>query len=510
MSDYGILSILPALLVITLALVTKKTVFSLIVGLYAGSLILNSFNPLTAFPNLLSNIVMPAMQNTGMLLLVAASGGFIYMIKSSGAGVALGDFAKRHIKSRKGAQTATWCASFALLYTEPHLTLGTIMRPITERFRISRVKLAYMCDSLATIASISPICACAPYISGLIEAQLDSSAGASAWGIYLHYIPYNFYALFAIITVLIVARTGLDIGPMYHAEQRAITTGELIGPNDVPIIEENPEEAKLPAGAKVSLLNIIIPMLTLFLTIFAVIFWSGDLIANGIPGVFFQADITLAITCGMLMGSVGAGIMAILSKVCTASQALQKWEKGIIDITSVNIILILAWSLGSILDELGVKLFIVNVLTEVGFPPVLIPAVVFLVGACTSFATGSSWGTWAILIPIVYPLAVQFGLPPELVIASAISGGLFGDHCSPISDTTIMSSTVSGCDHVQHVRTQLPYGLTVAFSCLCGFLVSGITENLFSGLAVTAVVLAAALIVLHRISMRKERSGSLT
>lgn len=164
MQTYGIISLIPAILVITLALITKKTVFALIIGVYAGSFILSGYNPITAVPNLLSDFIMPAMQGTGMLLLVIALGGFIYMIKASGASAALGDFAERHIKSRKGAQTATWLAAFALLYTEPHLTLGTVMRPITERFRISRVKLAYMCDSLATIAAISPICACAPYI----------------------------------------------------------------------------------------------------------------------------------------------------------------------------------------------------------------------------------------------------------------------------------------------------------------------------------------------------------
>jgi len=139
---------------------------------------------------------------------------------------------------------------------------------------------------------------------------------------------------------------------------------------------------------------------------------------------------------------------------------------------------------------------------QTSFPPALIPAIVFLFGAFISFSTGSSWGTWAIMIPIVFPLAIQFHIPPELIVASAISGGLFGDHCSPVSDTIIMSSKVSGCDHIQHVRTQLPYGLTVGVSSLCGFLVSGITQNLFIGLAITATILTVILIVLHRKASR--------
>lgn len=164
----------------------------------------------------------------------------------------------------------------------------------------------------------------------MIQSELDTlQVDGSAWNIYLHYIPYNFYAIFAIITVLVVVRTGLDIGAMYDAEQRAITTGQLIGPNDTPIIEENSEDTKIPADAHVSIMNIVIPMLVLFITIFAVIFWSGSIGINGFPQVFLNADITLAITCGMLMGSLGAGIIAIRSKICTPTQAMQKWEKGL-------------------------------------------------------------------------------------------------------------------------------------------------------------------------------------
>lgn len=202
----------------------------------------------------------------------------------------------------------------------------------------------------------------------MIQSELDTlQVDGSAWNIYLHYIPYNFYAIFAIITVLVVARTGLDIGAMYDAEQRAITTGQLIGPNDTPIIEESSEDTKIPADAHVSIMNIVIPMLVLFITIFAVIFWSGSIGINGFPQVFLNADITLAITCGMLMGSLGAGIMAIRSKICTPTQAMQKWEKGLMDIMPVCIILVVAWSLGSILNELGVKQFIVDKAVHCGY-----------------------------------------------------------------------------------------------------------------------------------------------
>lgn len=503
-TNFGILAIVPAVLVIALALKTKQTLPSLIIGAFVGCVILSGYNPLKAFPNLISEYVIPAISgNAGMLMLTGAAGGFIYMIKSSGAAQALGNFAARHIKSRKGAQTCTFFAAFAFLYTEPHLTLGVIMRPITERFNVSRVKLAYMCDSLATIASISPICACGPYISSLIAVQLGLLAiDANPWPIYLRYIPYNFYAIFAILTVLIVVRTGLDVGPMYTAEQRAIRTGKLIGPNDKPIIEEDPREMMVPEGASLSLKNIVIPLATLFGTLFAVIFWTGDLIHNGLMQSFLNAQITLAVTCAMLAGSAAVGIVACFSRVYTPAIAFSKWTKGIMEIMSVNIILIMAWTLGGILNGLGVKEYMAALVSDTGFPPALLPALVFLLGALTSFATGSSWGTWAILIPIVFPIAYSFDIPGEMIVGAVISGGLFGDHCSPISDTTIMSSTVSACDHVEHVRTQLPYGLTVGLSAFIGFIAAGLTKSLVPGLLTTLIIIMVGITFLNRMAKR--------
>ena len=239
-ANYGFLSVIPAILVIVLALKTKKTLLSLMIGGFVGAVILNGFNPLIALPNMIQYDVFPSIEgNAGTLVLVTIAGGFVNLIKSSGAAKALGDFAAKHIHSKKGAETATFAAAFAFIYTEPNFTLGVIMRPITERFNVARVKLAYLCDGLAsTIASLSPVCSYGPYITGLIATQMVMlGMGDNPWPTYWKYIPFNFYAVLSVITVFIVVRTGLDVGPMYVAEQRATRTGQLIGPNDHPIIQ---------------------------------------------------------------------------------------------------------------------------------------------------------------------------------------------------------------------------------------------------------------------------------
>ncbi len=506
--NYGFLSLIPALLVVILALWTKKTLLSLMVGGFVGVVILSGGNILAALPNMIQDYIVPAIgseYNAGTLLLVTIAGGFVYLIKTSGAAKALGDSVRKHIKTRKGAQTATFCAAFAFIYTEPNFTLGVIMRPITEALKVSRVKLAYLCDALAcTIASCSPICSYGPYITGLIATQLALLAlDPNPWPIFIKYIPANFYGLLSIITVFVVVRTGLDVGPMYVAEQRAIRTGELIGPNDKPIIAENPEDFIIPEGAKLSLKNFVVPLLTLFITLFAVIFWTGDIKANGFPQVFLHAKITLGVTCGLFTGAVAVGIMAHISKIYSFPSAIDKWVKGIIDMMEVSMILILAWALGNILGALGLKYYVADIVTKTGFPPQLIPAIIFAFGAFIGFATGSSWGTWALLLPIAFPIIYQYGMPIEVAVGAVVSGGLFGDNCSPISDTTILASTASACDHVEHVRTQLPYGVTVAVASFIGYIVTGYTSSIYLGFGIAFIFNMLGLIVLNKIAKKQ-------
>jgi len=508
MESYGILSIIPPLTVILLALWTKKTLFSLIVGTYVGSIITHGWNPLVALPKVITDYITPAMLsegNIGSLILVTVAGGFVYLIKTSGMSRALGEFAGKHLKSRKQAQLATSLAGFALIYTEPCFTLGVIMRPVSERFKVARVKLAYIIDSMGcNLASMSPICSYGPYIAGLIAAQLTAAGmDRGEWSVYAEYITYNLYGIFAIITVWFVALTGLDVGPMYIAEQRAIKTGRLIGPKDHPIVIETKEESELPPEAKVTLANFLIPIGTLFATILAMILYTGDIMHNSLMDTFLNSSITTCIVVGMCTGSVACAIMAHKAKVFKLSESIDKFVKGVVDMTEVNLILVMAWALSAVITEMDLKGFIAHIIESSSFPPALVPAVVFVAGAFVAFSTGSSWGTWAIMMPIAVPIAIQFDFPIALAVAGAIGGGLFGDQCSPISDTTILASTASGSDHVQHVATQLPYALTVAASAFIGLVVMGITGIHVSGFIATGACIVLGLFILSKIAKKQ-------
>lgn len=508
MDSYGILSITPPLLVIVLAIWTKKTLFSLIVGTYIGSVIINGWNPLVALPKVITDYITPSLlsdSNIGSLILVTVAGGFVYLIKTSGMSRALGEFAGKHLKNRKQAQLATSFAGFALIYTEPCFTLGVIMRPVSEKFKVARVKLAYIIDSMGcNLASMSPICSYGPYIAGLIATQLAAAnINRGEWSVYAEYVSYNFYGIFAILTVWFVAFTGLDVGKMYIAEQRAIKTGRLIAPTDHPIVIESKDETELPPEAKVTLANFLIPIGTLFVTIIAMILYTGDIAHNSLVDTFLNSSITTCIITGMCTGSIACALMAHKAKVFKLSQAMDKFIKGVVDMTEVNLILVMAWALSAVIGEMDLKGFIAQLIVDSSFPPVLVPAVVFIAGAFVAFSTGSSWGTWAIMIPIAVPIAIEFNFPIALAVAGAIGGGLFGDQCSPISDTTILASTASGSDHVQHVATQLPYALTVAASAFVGFVVTGLTGIHISGFIATAICIVIGIFVLSKIAKKQ-------
>lgn len=510
--NFGILAAIPPLVVILLALKTKRTLFSLVVGTYIGATIIYGWNPFLAVPKTFTDFIIPSLAsewNAGSLVLVTVAGGFVGLIKSSGMSAALGEFAGKKLKSRKQAQVATCLAGFGLIYTEPCFTLGVIMRPVAEKFGLARVKLAYICDSVGcNLASMSPICSYGPYIAGLIATQLTQAGlETSPWTVYAQYVPFNFYGIFAILTVLFVALTGLDVGPMYIAEQRAIRTGQLIGPNDRPIVNENPEDTKMPDGAKITLKNFLIPILTLFVTIFAVVAYTGDIANNSIVDTFLNSNITLAISCGMMIGSIACVIMAKVAKVFNPSTGVDKFVKGVVDMTEVNLILVMAWSLSSVIGYMNLKGLIADIIIGASFPPVLVPAVVFLFGALIAFSTGSSWGTWAIMMPIAVPIAIQFNFPIALAVAGTIGGGLFGDHCSPISDTTILASTAAGCDHVEHVKTQLPYALMVGTGAVIGFAVSGMTGMLVTGFITTALCVGIGVTIMGKLAKKQAAKG---
>lgn len=507
--EYGFLSLVPPLIAIGLALVTKQTILSLLVGLWVGVTIISGWNPIIAIPKMVSDFFIPLIGNewnAGMLMLITACGGFVYLIKVSGAAKAFGDMASKKVKTRKQAQLVTYFSAFAFIYTEPTLTLGSIMRPITEKLQVSRVKLAYICDVMGCpFATLSPITSYSSYAIGLIAAQFALlNITDNPWSVFMKSIPFNFYALFGMLVLLAVIVFNLDIGPMYEAEERAIKTGQLIGENDVPMNKYDMNEDEWFKGKAITFANFGVPILTLFAVLFAMIFWTGDAKTNGLGGSFMNSNITLSITTGFLVSAVAAGIMGARSKLFGYKDIFGQFCKGVSLNSDIPIILVLAWSIGSLTGMMDLKGYLINIITAGNIPPGLMPMIIFVVGAFVGFSTGSSWGVWAIMMPLSIPVANSFGIPVELMVGAALSGGVFGDHCSPISDTTILASTAAGADHVEHVRTQLPYSLTVGSCSALGFLVGGFVSPLL-GFVTTTVTITMAIIILHKLAMNREK-----
>lgn len=289
---------------------------------------------------------------------------------------------------------------------------------------------------------------------------------------------------------------------MYLAEMRADRTEQLLAPTDNPIYKDTADE-QFEDTAHLKLSNFLIPMGTLFVTLFFVIFYTGDIAANGFPAVFLNAKISLAIMCAMYMGAFAAIIVGAKEKMFTFNQGIEKWISGVVSIMEVNMVVIFAWALAGVAGTMGLKAFIAGLVESSGFSAQLIPAVVFAAGALISFATGSSWGTWALLMPISMPVCSQFGIPLEIAVAATVGGGLFGDHCSPISDTTIKCSMASGSDHLQHVTTQFPFAFTVGISAFVGFVISAYTANLVLSFGVCAAICVIVILLMNKVAAKK-------
>jgi Na+/H+ antiporter NhaC len=498
-SNFGIFCLLPPFIAIVLALKTKQTLFSLFIAIWVGATMLNGFNPIIGFTKIVSDFMIPAIANkwnAGMLILVSMAGGLKAILQDTGAAQAFANIMSKKINNATKGQLITWASAFVFSYTEPCLILGTLMRPLTDAVKVSRAKLAYILDSMGcNLASFSPICSYGPFITGLIAAQFVAlKYQGNEWGVWVRMLPFNLYGLFAMITVLVVALSHLDFGPMYMEEKRARETGLVIGEGVIPLVPE--KNVIFPDCYKLSTWNFIIPFMCLFGGIFLMIFWTGDVMKNGILGSFNKGNITLSICIGFMMGGIGAGAMGVIGKLFTPAEGFNHYVDGIAEMIFVPFILIMAWCIGNITSQMHVGPYMASVV-KTYLSPSWVPAMVFIFGAIISFATGSSWGVWSIMIPIALPMALTFNISIPYTIGAVISGGLFGDQCSPISDTTILSSTGASCNHIVHVETQLPYGITVAIAAFIGFLFGGFTKLYIVSIFITALVLVCELIILH-------------
>lgn len=481
---YGILSIFPPLVAVILAWRFKNVMAALFMGAYVGTLIVFK-NPMTALVDLIHSFILVQAAdsyNSSLLVMMVFVGGFVGLVTYSGGARAFAELAAKSMGSRTKTQIAAWLAGILIFFSDScsPLLVGSVFRPISDQMKISREKLAWILDTTA-----SPVCILVPfigwgiYIQGLIRKEFDAVGNsASEWYTFLEVIPFQFYALCALLMVPLVAVLRFEFSGMYKAEKRTLETGQPYWPN----AKVSAETSGLDdVNGRPSF--IAIPLVILFACFIGILIPLGFPIKPA-PGAIFRT----ALCVGYFLGSLACMALMVYHKIKTLGEAYEMYMKGVKEIVFILMILVLAWTLGAVCKEVRTAVFIVE-MAKGNIPGWMVPAILFLTGALISFATGTSWGTLAILIPLAIPMAYGLEAPLLVCIGAVLSGALFGDHCSPISDTTILSSMGAGCDHIDHVRTQLPYATTVALSSFIAYLVAGVYPSpLVLAFAMTVLV----------------------
>ncbi|MEG0943322.1 MAG: Na+/H+ antiporter NhaC family protein [Angelakisella sp.] len=500
----GFLSVLPPIIAIGLALVTKEVISSLIIGILSGAFIYSLYAPATtSFLGTIMDGTFFALTNrfsVYIIIFLAMLGSLVYVVTKAGGSRAYGEWATKHIKSRVGAQLAT-CLLGVLIFIDDYfncLTVGTVMKPVTDKYNISRVKLAYIIDATA-----APICIIAPISSWAASVIVYmEGTGMNGMTAFIKAVPYNLYAVLTIIMVIILSVTNLEFGPMAKYERKAREQGDLSA------LELTADEKEMEISQKGTVWDLVLPIVALVIFSVIAMLYVGGYFAGGMTLFegFGNTDAAVAITYGAFAAMIFTFLLFVPRKLLTFREFMDSTGKGIGTMTQAFIILTLAWGMSTVCrDMLSTGEYVGGLVEASSMPAAIIPAIIFLVAAFLSFSMGTSWGTFGILIPII--TAICQSIAPELMIISlsaTLAGSVFGDHCSPISDTTILSSTGAGCDHIVHVTTQMAYCMVVAACCLVGYLIAGFTQNLLLTLGVSIAMLIIVLKVLHTRSEREK------
>ena len=498
MDNYGLISLLPPLLAIILAWWSKEVIISLFLGVFSGALILSNYNPIAGFVSTLDNYMLGSLAdswNAGIIIFLLSMGGMIGIINKAGGVVAIGEYVAKKAKTIKNTLLVTWSMGVLIFFDDYANTLivGNTMRPITDKMKVSREKLSFVVDlTAAAVSSIVPISTWIAFEVGVIKDGFQNlGIEQSAYSTFVQSIPYRFYSILALIFALIIIYTMKDFGPMYTAEHRARTTGETLRPGSTPMVSKELEEVEKPEGASFNIFDAFFPILVVIaVTIFGLWYNGGGAASDvSIQTAFGDADASVVLLWASFAGGFTAGILALVKGILNISKVVESWIDGAKSMFIATMILILAWSIGGITDDLGTADYLVGIL-EGNLPGFLIPVLLFVISAFIAFTIGSSWGTVAIVMPLAIPLAYNIASPMLPAIGAVLTAAVMGDHCSPISDTTIMSSTASAVDHMDHVTTQLPYALTVgAVAALFGFLPAGFGVSPIFTLPIGVIVL---------------------
>lgn len=500
----SILAIVPPILAILLAIITRQVILSLFVAVYVGAVMVSGGNLWEGFYNTFFEFILPGFEDTDhqrILALTTFCGGFSLLLEKNGGAQAFANAIHNSIgKTARGSQLFAWAAGLFIWFsdsTNPVL-VGPVCRGITDKAQVSREKLAYIVDSTTSaVPTLFPISAWGAYIIGLIASfYAESNFSGNPQSDFISAIPFQFYTIGSILMVFIVAMTGWDYGPMKKAEDRARLTGQLY--REGASIKKEVKVEELPEGAKPTIWNMLLPVFVLIAFIFIGLAYTGDIKANGFIGSLANGSSLRSLDTAFILASIVAAVMGIATKTFNFKKALNTFIEGCTNMMEVLMILMLAWAIGSVCSACGTAAYIVSV-CEGFLTPTTLCVIVFIAACLTSFSTGSSWSVFAIFTPIACSMAAAIGAPIGMAIGVVLSGGIFGDHCSPISDTTVMSSMGSSCDHIDHVNTQLPYALTVAGYSLVGYLICGIMQGgAFVGLAVTLVLICVVSYLLNK------------
>ena len=478
-------SLVPPVVAIVLALITKEVYSSLFVGILIGGAFWSGFKPEATILHVFQDGVVGVLTdsyNMGILVFLVILGVMVCMMNKAGGSAAFGRWAKEHIKTRAGAQLAT-IALGVLIFIDDYfncLTVGSVMRPVTDSHNVSRAKLAYLIDATA-----APICIIAP-ISSWAAAVTGFVKGEDGFSIFIRAIPYNYYAILTIIMMVTLVLAKEDYGSMKAHEKNAIE-GDLFTTGDRPF--ENTSENAIYNKGKV--IDLVFPILSLIVCcVIGMIYSGGFFSGTGFVEAFSGSDASVGLMLGSFFAMVITIVFYAVRKVLRFSDSMACIPEGFKAMVPAILILTFAWTLKAMTDSLGAAPFVASVMNSAaGGLMNLLPAIIFLVGCFLAFATGTSWGTFGILIPIV--VAVFQGTNETMMIISisaCMAGAVCGDHCSPISDTTIMASAGAQCNHVNHVSTQLPYAMTVAAVSCITYVIAGILQN-----AVICLVIGIAL-----------------
>ena len=497
-------ALVPPVIAIVLALITKEVYSSLIIGIVAGGFIFAAGNVETAVNHVLFDGFVASLSdsyNMGIIVFLVLLGMLVSLMNKAGGSAAFGRWASKHIKTRVGAQLATILLG-CLIFIDDYfncLTVGSVMRPVADEKKVSRAKLSYLIDATA-----APVCIIAP-ISSWAAAVAGFARGAGAESgisLFIQAIPYNFYALFTILMMVVIAVAKIDYGPMKLHEMNALEKGDLFTTGDK---VENDDVAANPKG---KVIDLVLPVVVLIVTcVLGMIYSGGFFDGESFIDAFSNSDASVGLVIGSAIAIVFAVIYFLIRRVISFKDIMASLPDGFKAMVPAILILTCAWTLKAMTDSLGAKIYISQLVEgSAGAFQALLPAIIFLIAVGLSFATGTSWGTFGILIPIVLSVFEATNPLTIVAISACMAGAVCGDHCSPISDTTIMASAGAQCNHINHVSTQLPYAMTVAGISFVTYIAAGFLARVnlaIVALPIGIVLTVATLIAIKAITKKK-------